>query len=349
MVLLRMATLTQCRAGSIESIGHPLPIKRTDAGALRPLMKKFLFGLALLAPLAMQAVEQNSLPIRSSDAPELCWDVDASLANGYRNFRTTNDPLASKPGEPAPNAAGLASLRASGSSEFTVAGLKAMLRKTTGPVTIFDLRQEDHGFVNGEPISWYASNNWANVGKSQPEVISEEAGLIGGFRVGSVIRVSSDKAKKGDGPAASRQESVSDAETEQQVVSSLGIGYVRIAVSDHCRPTDEEVDRFIAEVRKLPAGAWAHFHCRAGKGRTTTFMALYDMLRNARTVSLLDIDRRQSDLVGDYDLLGKEGETGARQGVAAARAAFVRMFYDYAKANPDGRPLLWSEWLKRQP
>ncbi|MFZ1056194.1 MAG: hypothetical protein WAN79_11025, partial [Opitutaceae bacterium] len=112
---------------------------------------------------------------------------------------------------------------------------------------------------------------------------------------------------------------------------------------------DEEVDRFIAEVRKLPAGAWAHFHCRAGKGRTTTFMALYDMLRNARTVSLLDIDRRQSDLVGDYDLLGKEGETGARQGVAAARAAFVRMFYDYAKANPDGRPLLWSEWLKRQP
>jgi hypothetical protein len=23
------------------------------------------------------------------------------------------------------------------------------------------------------------------------------------------------------------------------------------------------------------------------------------------------------------------------------------MFYDYAKANPDGRPLLWSEWLKR--
>jgi len=157
-------------------------------------MKKFLFGLALLAPLAMQAVEQNSLPIRSSDAPELCWDVDASLANGYRNFRTTNDPLASKLGEAAPNAAGLASLRESGSSEFTVAGLKAMLRKTTGPVTIFDLRQEDHGFVNGEPISWYASNNWANVGKSQPEVISEEAGLIGGFRVGSVIRVSSDRA-----------------------------------------------------------------------------------------------------------------------------------------------------------
>jgi protein-tyrosine phosphatase len=70
------------------------------------------------------------------------------------------------------------------------------------------------------------------------------------------------------------------------------------------------------------------------------------MLRNASQVSLLDIDHRQSLLAGDYDLLGKEGEPGARVAVAAERADFVRAFYDYAKANPNGRPLLWSEWLK---
>jgi protein-tyrosine phosphatase len=78
-------------------------------------------------------------------------------------------------------------------------------------------------------------------------------------------------------------------------------------------------------------------------------MALYDMLRNAQQVSLLDIDHRQSLLAGDYDLLGKEGEPGARVAVAADRAAFVRTFYDYAKANPNGQPQLWTEWLKSQP
>jgi len=31
---------------------------------------------------------------------------------------------------------------------------------------------------------------------------------------------------------------------------------------------------------------------------------------------------------------------------AADRAAFVRAFYDYARANPNGRPQVWSEWLK---
>jgi hypothetical protein len=30
----------------------------------------------------------------------------------------------------------------------------------------------------------------------------------------------------------------------------------------------------------------------------------------------------------------------------ADRAAFVRAFYDYARANPNGQPQLWSEWLK---
>ena len=27
-------------------------------------------------------------------------------------------------------------------------------------------------------------------------------------------------------------------------------------------------------------------------------------------------------------------------------AKFVRAFYNYARGNPNGRPKLWSEWLK---
>ena len=98
----------------------------------------------------------------------------------------------------------------------------------------------------------------------------------------------------------------------------------------------------------MPADGWAHFHCRAGKGRTTTFMVLYDMLRNARSVSLGDIVNRQSALAGDYDLLKLDAEAGWKAAVFADRAAFVRAFYRYARANPGGQPQLWSEWLRSQ-
>jgi hypothetical protein len=304
-----------------------------------------LATLALVAPLLASA-QSAHLPVRSPDAPVLVWDLDPSVTDGFRNFRTTNDPIKPKKGAAAPSDAGLVALHESGSSEFSAAGFQTMLAKTTGPVTVFDLRQEDHGFVNGEPISWFATNNWANVGKSEAEIVAEEKARMAAIKSGAALTLSDDKAKKGEGAAASRTESVSAAATEQQVVKAAGAHYVRITVSDHCRPTDEEVDHFVAAVRELPADGWAHFHCRAGRGRTTTFMALYDMLRNASQVSLLDIDQRQSLLAGDYDLLGKEGEPGARAAVAAERADFVRAFYDYAKANPNGRPLLWSEWLK---
>ncbi len=30
----------------------------------------------------------------------------------------------------------------------------------------------------------------------------------------------------------------------------------------------------------------------------------------------------------------------------ANQAKFARAFYEYARANPNGRPKLWSEWLK---
>jgi protein-tyrosine phosphatase len=224
-----------------------------------------------------------------------------------------------------------------------------MAAKFAGPVFIFDLRQEDHGFVNGDPVSWSATNNWANVGKSHDEIVAEERSRLVAIRPGATITLSDDKQKKGTGEADTKTEVVSSVSSEEELAASFGFRYVRITVSDHCRPTDLEVDRFVEAVRAMPPDAWAHFHCRAGKGRTTTFMALYDMLRNAPSVSLTSIVNRQSLLIGDYDLLSKSADAGPKAGVAEDRAAFVRAFYDYAKANPGGRPLLWTQWLKAQP
>lgn len=311
----------------------------------------FMFAVFVFPPalLAITLVEKHP-PVRPADADSAVaiWDIDLKLAKELpRNLRTTDDPLEANKNE-TPSTTGLRDLRASGSGEFTPVGLKLVLARTHGPVTIFDLRQETHIFVNELPISWYASRDWVNVGRSQSAIEADEAARVESLRQGSEIDVRPGHlVKHGNGNSVTPQRvTVESASTERDVADRAGAQYVRIAVTDHARPLDEEVDNFVLAVRELPENAWAHFHCEAGLGRTTTFMVLYDMLRNAKRVSLDDIVGRQKILSKGYNVLQPDEPGNWKAPYAADRAAFVRAFYDYARANPNGRPKLWSEWLK---
>ena len=318
-------------------------------------MKHIHLFLALigLPAAALASLDQKATPSAPPNAgnPALVWDVAPALRNGIpRSFRTTNDPLKLN-GAKAPDLTGLEQLKASGSAEFTSKSLKLMLSKLPGPVIIFDLRQESHGFINGNAVSWYATNNWANVGKTPEQVAEDEGRRLGSCAAGTDITLSEDRVIKGDAAnAATERVTVKSVKTEGDLVAAHGASYIRIPVPDHCRPTDAAVDQFVLAVRAMPAGSWAHFHCRAGRGRTTTFLVLYDMLRNAKAVALQDIVARQSLLLaGGYDVLSAPELGSGKDSVAADRAEFVKAFYGYARSNPDGRPLLWSEWLKKQP
>src|SRR5436190_3180251 len=157
-----------------------------------------LFLLTLFASLVAPAtlwpafpLVQKNPPVRPSDAdsPVLIWDIDLTLANAIpRNFRTTDEPLKSGNGTP-PATTGLSDLHASGSGEFAADNLKLLLTRMHGPVTIFDLRQETHIFVNGLPVSWFATRDWANVGRSQTEIEEAEAVWVQSLGPGSEIAV----------------------------------------------------------------------------------------------------------------------------------------------------------------
>src|SRR6266478_7260074 len=155
-----------------------------------PRKRALTFGFVLVpAALWAATLAQNNQPPRSPDPPVLIWDIDLKLANALpRNFRTTNDPLEESKGETLATT-GLSDLRASGSGEFTPEGLKLLLARTRGPVTVFDLRQETHIFVNKLPVSWYASRDWVNVGRSQSAIVAGEAARVQSLKPGSEIAV----------------------------------------------------------------------------------------------------------------------------------------------------------------
>ena len=318
-----------------------------------PSTTQYLVSVLLLTPAVSfsATLVQKNPPVRPADAdsPMLIWDVDRKLAAALpRNFRTTDDRLRANSGPKIPTNTGLTSLCASGSGEFTTDGLKLLLERTRGPVTVFDLRQETHIFVNGLPISWFATNDWANVGRTHNEIEADEAARVKSLKPGSEIAVHPGAAIKKPGaiPSAPENVTVEHASTERDLVEANRVAYVRLTITDHARPVDEEVDRFILAVRALPENGWAHFHCEAGRGRTTTFMVLYDMLRNASRVSLEDIARRQQLIGYDYDVLRPADPGNWKASYTDDRIAFIRAFYDYARANPGGGPQLWSEWLK---
>src|SRR5207247_4819951 len=99
-----------------------------------------------------------------------------------------------------------------------------------------------HVFVNDTPVSWYASHDWANVGRSQEEIESEEAARVQSFKPGSEIDVRpGHSVKHGNGNSVTPQRvTVQRASTERDVVEGAGQHYVRVAVPEHGRPRGPE-------------------------------------------------------------------------------------------------------------
>jgi predicted protein tyrosine phosphatase len=266
-----------------------------------------------------------------------------------RNFRTCKDAFKVNT-SPLPTRKGLDQLNISGSSQFSEKALQTIIQQLGNPkpIYIIDLRQESHGFLNGLAVSWYARRDWGNINLTLEEVQREEKKLLQQVLKEKVVALHHiiKKDSRGDQLPETRITSltVKQAATEQQLTDKYGLSYLRLGVTDHLRPSDETVDRFIAFVRDLPKGRWLHIHCAAGVGRTTTFMVMYDMMVNAKQVSFDDIIKRQW-LLGGLNLKRVADKSSWKYSYSVERLQFLESFYEYCRINTDNFQQSWTSYL----
>ncbi|HEX6700870.1 MAG TPA: hypothetical protein VF101_09085 [Gaiellaceae bacterium] len=165
--------------------------------------------------------------------------------------------------------------------------------KSHRPSTIYlvDLREETHGFFDGVAVSWYADNDFANVGQSKKWITTDEKARLGALtgRTTQVFTITDDpcddRGQERVTPVRYTDRPVGAAYNEAEVATMLTaefkgtrVEYVRIPLTDHCAPSDAGLEELRELWKKVSGNDWVHFHCHGGDGRTTTFLALYDML-----------------------------------------------------------------------
>jgi len=313
---------------------------------IKMIFRWLIFGVVCLSTIGCKSAIVDPEFVIAEKEIVLVQDVPVGQITP-KNFRTTDNIYAFLEKEKsAISTKGLMDLRASGSAEFSEAALLWLKQRLGESLIIVDLRQESHGFINGAAVTWYAKDNWLNLGKAHDAALQDETVRLNALAREKVACIYDSRQVKHGMRDPGKFVEIERVSSEQQLAAQHNIGYLRLTVPDHMRPSDEEVDHFVVFVRTLGDRDWLHFHCRAGMGRTTTFLVMYDMLRNADKVSLGDIVARHAAVEPNYDLF-RSRDGSSREAIYKDRLDFVRRFYEYSKAFRSGDKAGWTEWLKR--
>jgi len=237
-----------------------------------------------------------------------------------KNFRKSSDSLNMKSNNEI-NLSGLSTLNISGSQQFSKYNLPLVINSigTLFPITVVDLRQESHGFINGTPVSWANARNDANIGLTKKQVMQDEYNKLNSIKLNVPMTYYNHK-------------NITivpiKVEDENHLVNYKSLSYIRITVTDGKIPTDDMVDYFVKLVKLQPNNTWLHFHCKQGIGRTTTFMIMYDMIKNSENVTADDIIKRQL-------ILANFEESHINSFNNNERIKFLLNFYNYCRSNSD--------------
>lgn len=226
------------------------------------------------------------------------------------------------------NEEGLSNVRAIASAQFSKNELENVVEYVNKVhkgkrLIVADLREEKHAFigVDGDmkSITWYAPYNAINLGKSVSEVIKDENHTVDSLKTKKFVRIS-DFNKTLNTFSNSKNVLFKKAFTERELVDDiLGDDYYRrFTVTDHTFPLKNEFERMKSFIESLDDNTIVYVHCRGGMGRTTTFLALYDIIKNGGKVSFEDIIERQYKIGGSN--LSRDKKSAVKK--------FLKEFYD---------------------
>jgi predicted protein tyrosine phosphatase len=271
-----------------------------------------------------------------------------------QNFRTTQDLWLE---EPSFNQEGLKDVYASGSSQYTKVDLELLIKKIqphASRLVICDLRSDDHLFVNGMNVCSFQPKGSPLLERTPEAIKSAELRLKQRIKgeVGIKIRAVdsqylSDEVEK----RLSLRIYPNEVQTPEELVRSMGAKYLLIGNKQPSGFADEDIDRLITYLQTIPENTWIHFHCKKGKGRTTLFMTMYDMLHNAGKVSMKEIVERQHRIGGSnlFDITPKNVLGADEKEFKKQRIVFLARFQEYAKEYILSKarqelPLSWTDW-----
>lgn len=289
--------------------------------------------LVLLIAILLSFSINKSIIAKVSNENDVHLILDSLTYNDIlsKNFRKTSDLTSIKDNKNL-NLNGLDKLNISGSQQFSGNNIPLLIEAigTSLPITIVDLRQESHGFINGFSVSWANSRNNANEGLTKEQVLEDESNKLKSIKLNESITFYNHPDK------TIVAEKVQD---ENELTKSKSLSYNRIPVRDGGIPSDEMVDYFVESIKAQPKDSWLHFHCKEGIGRTSTFMIMYDMMKNYNNISSDDIINRQL-------ALAKFDDSDTKSFHSKERMDFLNKFYNYCKTNGDSFNTKWSEWKK---
>lgn len=246
---------------------------------MKELKKNFLILFSIL--YIVNFIPYNTKAYIPSDLSIVKDSKD--ISNIPKNFRKTTNIKDLKKLKSL-DLTGIEKLNISGSGQFSSTNLPLIKEEIDSKFCIVsvDLREESHGFINGIPISFENENNSANKGLNLNDVITTENENLNSINLNTPLTLHN-------------EETITPikVENELQLTQNNNISYIRIPVTDGGLPTDDMVKYFIDFVNNQPENTWLHFHCKAGIGRTSTFMIMYDIVKNCKEVKLNDIIARQ--------------------------------------------------------
>lgn len=221
-------------------------------------------------------------------------------------------------------------LNISGSAQFTkdqLLNLKNSINKDN--ICIVDLRQESHGMINDLAISFLNPYKDLNNGFTTEQTIKAENSLLNKIKIGNTIQL-----YKHTGIFI-KDITVDFISNESQLVTEADMQYKRFAVKDNSAPTPYIVDEFVEFIKNKPDDIHLHFHCAAGKGRTTSFMVMYQAMKNNSNLTLEQLLSYQYN-IGGVNLHDNNIQYN-----------FLEDFCNYVQKNKDSNySISYSQWIK---